>query len=184
MTVAALLVMGVALSLVVEFFLDLSYSMITLFTLAIMASFFVHEIAHKLLAQKEGLWAEFRLTLMGAVLTAISAVLPVLKIISPGAVMISGSSDAKKIGMISIAGPATNIALSAIFLSARILSTSYAEIFAVVGFFNSWIALFNLIPVGVFDGFKVFHWNRKIWALVFALSAAMTVYAYRFLLLS
>jgi len=39
--------------------------------------------------------------------------------------------------------------------------------------FNSWIALFNLIPIAMLDGLKVFKWNKIIWGEAFALSVAL-----------
>ena len=41
---------------------------------------------------------------------------------------------------------------------------------------NSFLAVFNLIPVSIFDGHKVYGWNRKLWVVLFAASLAMTVY--------
>jgi Zn-dependent protease len=38
---------------------------------------------------------------------------------------------------------------------------------------NAWLAFFNLIPWGNFDGFKVFHWNRKVWIILFIISIAL-----------
>ena len=137
-------------------------------------SFFTHEIAHKVTAQRRGLWAEFRLTLWGAILTCISILLP-FKIISPGAVMISGPATINKIGKISIAGPITNIVLSTIFLGLTFIPSQYSWIFAVGAFFNGYIAVFNLIPIGILDGFKVFHWNKEVWIAAFAISLALTI---------
>ena len=45
----------------------------------------------------------------------------------------------------------------------------------VIAWFNAWIAVFNLIPFGIFDGLKVFNWNKKAWALTFSASAVLTV---------
>jgi len=140
-------------------------------------SFFTHEIAHKVTAQRRGLWAEFRLTLWGAVLTCVSIFLP-FKIISPGAVMISGPASIDDIGKISIAGPLTNIAFSAVFLGLMFMPSPYYRIFAVGAFFNGYIAVFNLIPMGILDGFKIFNWNKMIWVLVFAVSVALAIMGY------
>ena len=138
-------------------------------------SFFTHEIAHKFTAQRRGLWAEFRLTVWGAILTSLSIFLP-FKIISPGAVMISGPATMDEIGKISIAGPVTNLVLSIAFLGAApFVPISYSWIFAIGAFFNAYIALFNLIPLGILDGFKIFHWNKAVWALAFAVSVALTI---------
>jgi len=142
-------------------------------------SFIIHEIAHKITAQHYGLWAEFRITIWGAMITLLSIISP-FKIISPGAVMVGGIADNKTIGKISIAGPLTNIALTLLFLaSAQVLSDSsvgFAFAFGVL--INSFIALFNLVPFGILDGFKVFLWNKAIWALVFSASLALTIYSY------
>jgi len=147
------------------------------FTIMLTLSFFIHELAHKIVAQKTGLWSEFRLTLWGSVLTLIFAFLPI-KFISPGAVMIAGAADKKEIGKISIAGPITNIVLSILFFGTSFVSGPYSFIFLFGGFFNGYIAAFNLVPFGVLDGLKVFNWNKIAWGLVFATSAALTVIGY------
>ncbi|NIO37136.1 hypothetical protein GTO27_05470 [Candidatus Bathyarchaeota archaeon] len=139
-------------------------------------SFLIHELAHKMAAQRYGLWAEFRLTMFGALITLISIISP-FKIISPGAVMIGGAADKRTIGRTSIAGPLTNISLALVFLPfTEVLSGSIVPIlcFAI----NSFIALFNLIPFGVLDGFKVFFWSKTVWAAAFFTSVVLTVYSY------
>jgi Zn-dependent protease len=152
---------------------------LALFTTLLTASFFIHEIAHKIAAQKTGLWAEFRLTLLGAVLTLFSIVSPFFKIISPGAVMIAGVADKERIGKISIAGPATNIILSTVFFSvAYVIPQQYSPIFLLAAAFNAWIALFNLIPFGILDGLKIFLWDKQIWILAFSTSLVLTIIAY------
>lgn len=152
-------------------------SVLSALAVVITLSFFTHEIAHKFTAQRRGLWAEFRLTLWGVILTSISILLP-FKIISPGAVMISGPASMDEIGKISIAGPGTNLVLSTAFLGLRFvpnLDPWVSFIFAIGAFFNGYIALFNLIPFGILDGFKIFHWNKTVWALAFAVSVVLTV---------
>jgi Zn-dependent protease len=181
--VATLLVIGVGLSMVTFptlFYGDYSvdYIMLTLFTAIFTISFFVHEIAHKAIAQRYGLWAEFRMTTIGAILTLISVFSPI-KLISPGAVMVSGYADKQRIGRISIAGPLTNIALSTVFLTAGLAAPPpYSGLFTLGAAFNAWIALFNLIPFGVFDGLKVFLWDKRIWVLGFAASLVLTLFSY------
>lgn len=140
-------------------------------------SFFVHEFAHKIVAQREGLWAEFRLTLWGAVLTLITAISPFFKIFAPGAVMISGPLYPKAVLKISVAGPVTNIILAAVFLGVAIMSNPHCESCFFGGFWNAFIAVFNLLPLGLFDGFKIFRVNKGVWALVFAVAVALTVFA-------
>jgi Zn-dependent protease len=178
---AVLLVMGVGLSY--GFYADgLSGNWAVLFSaLAVIltVSFFAHEIAHKVTAQRRGLWAEFRLTLWGAVLTFVFMILPVtFKLISPGAVMISGPASRDEIGKISIAGPTTNIVLSSVFLSVAFLVPSLFLVFVLGALVNGFIAVFNLIPFGILDGFKIFNWNKTVWALAFTASAALMAISY------
>jgi Zn-dependent protease len=180
LTIAALLVIGIGLSL--GLFSNLFYTdyvMLVTFTIILTISFFLHEIAHKIVAQREGLWAEFRLTLIGAILTLISIITPLFKIISPGAVMVAGFADIKSIGKTSIAGPMTNITLSMMFLAGTFLFPQQIQILALAAFFNAWIALFNLIPLGILDGFKIFQWNKKDWVLVFTSSLILMIISYQ-----
>jgi Zn-dependent protease len=151
------------------------------FTVILTASFFMHEMAHKIVAQRRGLWSEFRLTLWGAVITLISALSPVFKIISPGAVMISGPAEKEEVAKITIAGPTTNIVLATALLAGAFAPTSFSFVLFFGAFFNAFIALFNLIPIGILDGFKIFSWNKKVWACVFALSLALVIITYIFL---
>ena len=179
LTIAALLVVGVGLSIIDSGQLfQADYVMTAGFISIFAASFFIHEIAHKAMAQRKGLWAEFRLTLIGAVLTLLSIFLPLFKIISPGVVMISGYADTRTIGKVSIVGPLTNITLSATFLSVALLAPldpSTTFILTVSAVFNASISVLNLIPFGIFDGFKVFIWDKKIWALAFTASLALAM---------
>jgi len=184
LTIAALLVMGVAVSM--GFFSNLfgsSYALdyigLAVFTAMLTASFFIHEIAHKVVAQREGFWAEFRLTFTGAILTLLSVISPLFKIISPGAVMVAGFADKKPMGKISVAGPATNIVLSALFVACVSAQTPYTLVLVLAAAFNAWIAVFNLIPFGILDGYKIFLWNKRIWALTFTASLILTILSYR-----
>ena len=140
-------------------------------------SFFIHEFAHKITAQREGLWAEFRLTLWGSVLTLITAISPLVKIFAPGAVMISGPLTPKTVLKISVAGPITNIILAAVFLSIAFVPSPYSVSCFFGGFWNAFIAVFNLIPIGLFDGSKIFRVNKMVWALIFAPAVALAAFA-------
>ncbi len=141
-------------------------------------SFIIHEIAHKLAAQHHGLWAEFRITMFGALITLLSIISP-FKIISPGAVMIGGAADRRTIGKTAIAGPLTNIALAAIFfLLLHTLDGFTALVIHRSLMINAFIALFNLIPFGILDGSKIFFWNKPIWAAAFTTALLLTLYSY------
>lgn len=185
LAIATMLVVGVGLSLVgwSTIFSNsnvIDYAVLTLSIAVFTASFFIHEMAHKIVAQRLGYWAEFRLTLLGAVLTLLSVMPTPFKVISPGAVMINGFADTRKVGRISVAGPLTNLVLSVLFFGVGFLFPEYAVVFMAGAALNSWIALFNLIPFGIFDGFKVFLWDKRVWALTFTISLILTIVSYEF----
>jgi len=142
-----------------------------------MIVFLSHELAHKASAKHFGLWAEFRLSLLGAALTVLSIFSPLIKIISPGAVMISGVADRKTVGKIAFAGPLTNIILAAfLYLAAlQIHVPLLSVIFSWGAALSIWMATFNLIPIGIFDGAKVLWWNKIVWLTSFSISAALSI---------
>lgn len=185
---AALLIIGIGFSIVFynnyfnyNYFTSVGWGWTetSIFAVLLTASFLIHEMAHKVTAQRSGLWAEFRLTTWGAIITLISVFTP-LRLISPGAVMIAGPARREDVGKISIAGPAVNLSISVVMLAAALVTTSlpYYVLFFWIASFNAFIAVFNLIPFGILDGHKIFSWNKAVWAAAFAASAALTVYTY------
>jgi Zn-dependent protease len=157
--VATILVTAVGLSL--DRYSSIAFEFLVIFV----SAFLVHEMAHKLLAQFYGSWAEFRTNLYGLVVTGISAI-PIIpfKFIAPGAVMVN-LSDRSKFGRVAFIGPLTNLVMGFIFwvLTYQYPSVTYLNTGAV---FNSWIALFNLLPFGNLDGQKIFSWNKIVWILM------------------
>jgi Zn-dependent protease len=153
---------------------------LTIATIIFAMGFILHELSHKYVAQRFGLWAEFRINTMGVILTAISIVSP-LKFIAPGAVMISGFADKDRMGCTALAGPIVNVTITIALLAAlpavSTASILYAPIVAGAAI-NAFLALFNLIPFAIFDGKKVYTWSRAYWAVTFLISLVLTVYTY------
>jgi len=145
--------------------------------------FILHELAHKYVAQGYGLWAEFRLNMMGLLLTAISIVSPI-KFIAPGAVMIAGLADRNRMGRTALAGPLVNVIIASALLivlpAIGIAGIGHAILAGAA--INSFLALFNLIPFAVFDGQKVYSWNKRYWAMLVLASLGLTIYTYYLLL--
>lgn len=143
------------------------------------AGFIIHELTHKAVAQRYGLWAEFRLDTFGALLTVLSVVSP-LKIIAPGAVVIAGNTTSDRVGRTSAAGPVTNILLALLLLGVAQLVRpgGLIEVTLAGAAINAFMALFNLIPFGVLDGLKVFRWKKTVWLVLFALSVLVTAVSY------
>ena len=169
------LMLGMILVLLVgiSFFLsnNYSYSAITILILGLvlMGSFLIHEMSHKFFALRNGYSAEFRVNSMGVLLTFFSIFLP-LKIIAPGAVMISGYPSNSTLGKIALAGPVSNIILGlfSLFILASFSITS--ELFAIIStaaYINGILAAFNLLPFSIIDGKKVYNWNKYIWIFSF-----------------
>lgn len=173
MTEVAHLAAGMALVAAVGMSL-FGYSFRPEYIAIFVSAFLLHELAHKFLAQFYRAWAEFRLMLYGAVITAISA-LPFFpfKFIAPGAVFIHGPIGESRNGKISLVGPLTNIALGAGFMLAYYASGSELMLAGVR--FNGWIALFNLIPFMGLDGSKIFAWNKLVWVLALAGSVGLFI---------
>lgn len=127
--------------------------------------FIVHELGHKIVAQHYGCFAEFRafgFMLWLAILMSFFGFL----FAAPGAVMIHGPVGVRRNGKISMAGPLMSLVIAIVFLSNLLL-------FPVTGFFrnvllygfmiNTWLALFNMIPFGNFDGRKILAWNKIVY---------------------
>jgi len=128
--------------------------------------FLLHELAHKVLAQKYGAIAEFRAFNPMLLLALFMSYFLGVIFAAPGAVMIHGGNiNIKRYGKISAVGPLTNLILALIFLAIKLLD--YGGILNTIGSYgfmiNSWLALFNMIPFWQFDGRKIFMWNKMIW---------------------
>lgn len=134
--------------------------------------FLFHELAHKVVAQRYGCKAEFR-SFDNMLILAIAMSFFGFVFAAPGAVMIqSYRINKSRNGRISVAGPATNLVLAAIFFILLQLNiTGFIATLSKFGFLiNTWLALFNMIPVWNFDGRKVFNWNKTVYFLVVALA--------------
>jgi Zn-dependent protease len=158
--------------------------MMAVFAVIMVASFLTHEIGHKIIAQRSGLWAEFRLTTWGALLTFASIFLP-FRMIAPGAMMIGGTLQKKDdLVKISLAGPITNLIYSCMFLGLAFtlpVPFAWGSMLLFAAYLNAFMAVFNLIPIGILDGFKIYSFNKKIWALAFVPSALLAIITFLFI---
>ena len=142
--------------------------------LGIVTAFFIHELSHKFIAQKYGLWSEFRMYPGGLLFSLIIAFSTPLVFAVPGAVMFRGDAKEFETGRIAAAGPTSNIVI------AVVTYILYHFIFFNIGFWgtligficlvNLLLATFNLLPFGPLDGKKVFLWNEIVWSVLFSIS--------------
>ena len=94
-----------------------------LMLLAVGPAFLLHEIGHKIIAKKNGCWAEFRADPKGLQFGVILAFLLGFLFMAPGAVMVAGLVTRRQNGHIAVAGPLTNLGL---FIIGCLLYTSDA----------------------------------------------------------
>ncbi len=147
---------------------------------AVFTGFIAHEMAHKIVAQRLGFWAEFRMWPIGLVLSLVTAVAGFLWAM-PGATMVGGisPSDRESWGRTGLAGPLTNVAFGAVFLGTALsgLPLGAAAVYWLLylATINGWFGTFNLIPFGPLDGRKVLSWSAVTWAGSIAFTATIFV---------
>ncbi|MFH1447902.1 MAG: site-2 protease family protein [Candidatus Micrarchaeota archaeon] len=146
---------------------------ITLVTVGL--GFVLHELAHRYVARSYGAYAVYRAWPTGLLIMLGLAVLGSgFLFAAPGAVYIYAQYITRKEnGIISVAGPMTNVALGLIFAVMSLVVPCSGTIFRlmhvafVVGFqVNIFLALFNMIPMFPLDGSKVFAWDKGVWGSV------------------
>ena len=127
--------------------------------------FLFHELMHKYVAQRYGLFAEFK-AFYKMIFLSIGLAFFGFIIAAPGAVMIRGHITRERNGKISLAGPVTNIILAVLFLIPLLFIGSVNGIIGLffdLGFrINALLAIFNMIPAGPFDGAKVIAWSKPV----------------------
>jgi Zn-dependent protease len=132
--------------------------------IVVSSGFILHELAHRTVARHFGAWSEFRAWYEGLALALVlNVILEVtFPLIAPGAVYIyKDYLTTRENGLISIAGPLTNIALAFIFYILPIPEISY------IGYHvNIFLAAFNMIPIPPLDGSKVLSWNPLVYGIV------------------
>jgi Zn-dependent protease len=155
-------------------------------------AFVFHELAHRVFARRYGFKAVYHVWIPGLLLSLGAALFGIL-FAAPGGVYIgmggNTAENRKKLGKSALAGPMANIILSIIFFGLSVALVYFVDLYlantgndftqiesmanilwgiTVLGVeINAWLAFFNLIPFGNFDGLKVFTWNKVVWGIAF-----------------
>ena len=151
------------------FFIPLSF-------LGITTAFFFHELSHKFMAQKHGLWSEYRMFPQGLFLALLLGILTPFVFAAPGAVMFRGGAKTYETGKIAASGPLANIIIALItfiIYTSVVYETQIGSIIGFICLINAFIATFNLLPFGPLDGIKIIRWNATIWILMFIISISI-----------
>jgi Zn-dependent protease len=151
-----------------------------------MASGFVlHELAHKVVAQRYGHWAEFRASFPFLGLTVALAAAFRLLFAAPGAVLIQGRVTPRENGLISLVGPGLNVVVAVLCFGAYVagfhLSPSWGIderdvapfMLSGIARVNALLGVFNLVPIRPLDGSKVLRWSKSVYALAMAVAVLL-----------
>jgi len=154
--------------------------------LGVLTAFFFHEFSHKFMAQRFGLWAEYRMFPRGLFLALLLGVSTPLVFAAPGAVMFRGEPRDFEMGQIAVAGPLSNIVIASITLPLYLFvfyeTPALGQIVGFICLINAVLATFNLLPFGPLDGVKVVRWNGVVWAILLIVSMTLMAIIFRFAL--
>lgn len=159
---------------------------------AVGLAFILHELGHKVVAQRFGFFSEYRKWDYGLILGLIT-VLTGFMFFAPGAVYFGSYGRMvtdEENGKISIAGPIVNIILAVIFLGLTLtikplITVSNMDIMMVILLtcylafnVNSFLAIFNLLPIPPLDGSKIMQWNIPVWLITIIIAGLLTYISY------
>ena len=170
--------------------------------LAVGPAFLLHEIGHKIIAKKNGCWAEFRADPSGLRFGVFLAFFLGFLFMAPGAVMVAGVVTRRQNGHIAVAGPLVTFGLFLIGIPVWGLLLGLTGAFdatlliergeylvdgaliwqqMLIDAAEFWImanlvlGLFNMIPWGPLDGAKVKDWNENVFYGVISIFILLVV---------
>jgi len=143
--------------------------------------FVLHELAHKFVAMRFGAFARYQAWESGLAMALLLSLLTGGRFVfaAPGAVYIYAHGLSRKAnGLISLAGPMTNLVIGLLFAAVGIVSPSeYVTLLCFsAASINFFLGFFNMIPIYPLDGSKVLAWNIFAWAALTLPLALLTFF--------
>ncbi len=147
------------------------------------AGFLIHEFAHRQTGRRYKLPAKFRLLTFGILLTAMGIILyfttgfPPFAL--PGAVVVIGLEKKDQAGKCKAAGPISNLIIALILLPIAFLTVflqmgfEYFLLFILGAYMNTFLGLFNMLPIGLLDGREILKYKKGLWILLFSVLLAL-----------
>ncbi|MBN1389159.1 MAG: hypothetical protein JXA22_00795 [Candidatus Thermoplasmatota archaeon] len=150
--------------------------------IATFTGFALHELGHKISANHYGYPAAFSYNRRSLIFLSIFSVLTGFLLVAPGAVYIYGRPNRKENGVISAAGPVTNLVIGysfmGLFLFVSLMSDLLGSAAFIVGMVNLFIGSFNMIPIMPLDGSKIWKWNKFVYLLMLVLLLSPVILLY------
>ena len=152
--------------------LNLAFANVSIVSFALGFAFIFHEMGHKFAAQYFKARAEFKLDAKGLLISAVSIALG-FYLLMPGATFwesnLSKYSDIR--GRVSASGPIVNLHLACLSVGLFIFYNSPVGTVGWIIFqfgyisliLNIFLGIFNLIPVWILDGKKIYEWSEMVW---------------------
>jgi Zn-dependent protease len=147
--------------------------------LTVGVGFLLHELAHKVVAVRFGQIAAFKADYAMLAL-CVGAAFAGFLFAAPGAVYHRGRITERQNGLVSVAGPLTNVVLVAVFLPLVFLGGFLGELGQLGVTINAVLGAFNMIPFGPLDGKKVLSWSKVVFGAVFTGTVLLAVGAFLF----
>jgi Zn-dependent protease len=158
--------------------------------------FILHEMAHKFTAIRYGYWAEFRKDNNMLLVAVALASLVGFVFAAPGATVIyTNPYEGRELsreqnGKISASGPVVNLLLCLAFAALLVAAGgtgaantgSLLALLCLAGIrINAMIAAFNMLPISILDGNKVFSWNIGVFFVLILAAFGILVGSYYFI---
>ena len=157
---------------------ELFLSFLPIILVGVGTGFIFHELAHKFTAMRFGAYARYRAWESGLAFALILSIVTrgAFVFAAPGAVYIYSHNLTRfQNGIISIAGPLTNLVTGSVFTFLLLFAPTpyFALLFASAASINFFLGFFNMLPIPPLDGSKVLAWNPLAWVATIGVLALL-----------